>query len=81
MAATLNHIRESLENYTERNGEFLPALNQVLARIYALGIYKDLTVEYSMPVLDGYVVLPEDAHSIIHATVGNTPHHPALPVA
>lgn len=76
MATTLSNIRATLEDYTERNGEFLPALNQVLSRLYALGIYKDLTVEYSLPVLNSMVVLPEDASSILHAIVGSRPVRP-----
>lgn len=76
MATTLANIRETLGDYTERNGEFLPAVNQVLARLYDLGVYRDLTVEYSLPVLNSIVVLPEDAHSILHSIVGNQPTYP-----
>lgn len=77
MATTLAEITDLLEDYTETNGAFLPALNQVLSRLYKIGIYKDLTVQYSLPVFNGRIVLPEDAASIIHARVSGNPTPPA----
>lgn len=77
MATTLAEITNLLEDYTETNGAFLPALNQVLSRLYKIGIYKDLTVQYSLPVVNGRISLPEDAASIIHARVSGNPTPPA----
>lgn len=77
MATTLAEITTILEDYTETNGAFLPALNQVLSRLYKIGIYKDLTVQYSLPVVNGRISLPEDAASIIHARMSGNPTPPA----
>lgn len=72
-AFTLNQLAPMLDKYTEPNGDFKASLNQVLARIYNMGIYRDLTVQYSLPVQDGCVTLPDDAYSILHTMVDGFP--------
>ena len=62
-----------LGTYIEPNGDFKSSLNQVLARIYNMGIYRDLTVQYSLPVVDGCITLPDDADSILHTMVDGFP--------
>ena len=62
-----------LDKYIEPDGDFKASLNQVLARIYNMGIYRDLTVQYSLPVQDGCITLPDDAYSILHTMVDGFP--------
>jgi len=62
-----------LGTYIEPNGDFKSSLNQVLARIYNMGIYRDLTVQYSLPVVDGCITLPDDADSVLHTMVDGFP--------
>jgi len=62
-----------LNTYVEPDGSFASSLNQVLARIYNMGIYRDLTVQYSLPVQDGCITLPDDAHSVLHTMVDGQP--------
>jgi hypothetical protein len=57
----------------EAGGDFLASLNQVLARIYSTGTYRDLTVQYSLPVVDSHVTLPDDADAILHTMVDGSP--------
>ena len=63
-ALTVNQIRNTLGSYVEAGGDFIASLNQVLARIYSIGTYRDLTVQYSLPVVDSHVTLPDDADAI-----------------
>lgn len=51
----------------------MASLNQVLSRLYGIGTYRDLTVQYSLPVIDGAVTLPDDAASILHTMVDGFP--------
>jgi hypothetical protein len=72
-ALTTNQLRNTLGSYVEAGGDFLASLNQVLARIYSTGTYRDLTVQYSLPVVDSHVTLPDDADSILHTMVDGSP--------
>jgi hypothetical protein len=72
-ALTVNQIRNTLGSYVEAGGDFIASLNQVLARIYSTGTYRDLTVQYSLPVVDSHVTLPDDADSILHTLVDGSP--------
>lgn len=72
-ALTLNQIRNTLGSYVEAGGDFVASLNQVLARIYSTGTYRDLTVQYSLPVVDSHVTLPDDADAILHTMVDGFP--------
>jgi hypothetical protein len=70
---TLNHITSLLGTYIEPNGDFKASLNQVLARIYNIGTYRDLTVQYSLPVVNGCITLPDDADAVLHTMVDGHP--------
>jgi hypothetical protein len=72
-ALTTNQLRNTLGSYVEAGGDFLASLNQVLARIYSTGTYRDLTVQYSLPVVDSHVTLPDDADAILHVMVDGSP--------
>jgi hypothetical protein len=72
-ALTTNQLRNTLGSYVEAGGDFLASLNQVLARIYSTGTYRDLTVQYSLPVVDSHVTLPDDADAILHVMVDGFP--------
>ena len=70
---TLNHLTSLLGSYIEPDGDFKASLNQVLARIYNTGTYRDLTVQYSLPVVNGCITLPDDADSVLHTMVDGHP--------
>jgi hypothetical protein len=70
---TLNHMTSLLGTYIEPNGDFKASLNQVLARIYNMGTYRDLTVQYSLPVVNGCITLPDDADAVLHTMVDGHP--------
>jgi len=70
---TLNHITSMLGTYVEPNGDFKASLNQVMARLHNIGTYRDLTVQYSLPVVDGCITLPDDADSVLHTMVDGHP--------
>lgn len=72
-ALTLKQISSVLGSYVEPNGDFKASLNQVLARISNTGTYKDLTVQYSLPVQDGCITLPDEADSVLHTMVDGFP--------
>jgi hypothetical protein len=72
-ALTTNQLRNLLGTYIEPGGDFLASLNQVLARVYSTGTYRDLTVQYSLPVVDSHVTLPDDADAILHVMVDGYP--------
>lgn len=72
-ATTVKQLIQMLEDYVEPNGEFRPSLNQVLARIYNMGTYRDLTIQYSLPVVDGCITLPDEADAVLHTIVNNQP--------
>lgn len=72
-ALTTNQLRNLLGEYVEMGGDFLKSLNQVLSRIYSMGTYRDLTVQYSLPVVDSHVTLPADADAILHVMVDGSP--------
>lgn len=72
-ATTYNSLAPLLSSYVEPGADLLRSLNQVLARVYTMGTYRDLTVQYSIPVVDAGITLPEDADSVIFTTVNNSP--------
>ena len=72
-AYTLSQLAPMLNSYVEPDGDFKSSLNQVLSRIYNMGIYRDLTVQYSLPVINGCVTLPDDADSVLHTMVDGFP--------
>jgi hypothetical protein len=72
-ATTVSQLVPMLSKYIEPDGEFTNSLNQVLSRIYNMGTYRDLTIQYSLPVVDNCITLPEEADSILHTTVDSQP--------
>jgi hypothetical protein len=70
---TLLQISNTLGAYVEPGGDFMASLNQVLSRLYGMGTYRDLTVQYSLPVVDGAVTLPDDAAAVLHTMVDGYP--------
>jgi len=72
-ALSLAQLTTMLEAYTPSDGTFLPRLNQALARIYNMGTYRDLTVQYSLTVSQGCIRLPVTADAILHAIVDGSP--------
>ena len=72
-AATVNQLASLLDTYVEPDGDFKKSLNQVLARMYNMGLYQDLTLQYSLPVVNGCITLPEEADSILHTMVDGYP--------
>lgn len=72
-ATTFASLAALLGTYVEPNGDFKGSLNQVLSRMYNMGTYRDLTVQYSLPVVDSCVTLPDDADSILHTMINGNP--------
>ena len=72
-ATTVNQLVPMLRQYIEPDGEFKTSLNQVLSRIYNMGTYRDLTIQYSLPVVDNCITLPDEADSVLHTIVNNQP--------
>jgi len=72
-ATTASQLAPMLSSYVEPGGDFKNSLNQVIARMYHMGTYRDLTVQYSLPVSNGCVTLPEDADSVLHTMVNGMP--------
>lgn len=72
-ATTVNQLVPILGQYIEPDGEFKTSLNQVLSRIYNMGTYRDLTIQYSLPVVDNCITLPDEADAVLHTIVNNQP--------
>jgi hypothetical protein len=72
-ATTVNQLVPLLGQYIEPDGEFKTSLNQVLSRIYNMGTYRDLTIQYSLPVVDNCITLPDEADAVLHTLVDNQP--------
>lgn len=68
-AYTVAQLESLLGSYVEPSGDFTAALAQVLPRIYAMGMWRDLTFEDSYDASLGYISLPSDAESVIACTV------------
>jgi len=72
---SLHHLTELLASYVPSDGTFLTRLNQALARLCNLGTYRDMTVQYSLPVVGGTIYLPKDADAILHCLINGVPSH------
>lgn len=72
-ATTVNQLIPMLGTYVEPDGSFKQSLNQVLSRIYNMGTYRDLTIQYSLPVVDNCITLPDEADAVLHTLVDNQP--------
>ena len=72
-ATTVNQLLPLLGSYIEPSGDFKSSLSQVLSRIYNMGTYRDLTIQYSLPVVDNCITLPDEADAVLHTIVDNQP--------
>lgn len=72
-AYTAAQLETKLSSYVEPNGDFYGALSQVLPRIYAAGLWRDLTYETSMSGADGYISLPADSEAVLACTINDNP--------
>lgn len=68
-ALTLSQLKSLFAMYEPSDGSLVPRLNQSLFRLYNMGIYRDLVVQYTLPVVGGCITLPEDADAVLHALV------------
>lgn len=60
-------------SYVVPRGNFISALKQVLPRIMALGLWRDMTYEISLSGELGYVSLPPDTDSVLACTINDRP--------
>jgi hypothetical protein len=72
-ATTVKVLSDQLASYCSPDQQFLPILNLVLPRLYAMGYWKDLCYELEITTSNGYFSLPMEAESIMSATVDQTP--------
>ena len=72
-AYTVAQLEGILGTYTKPGVTFISALSQVLPRIYAMGLWRDLAYETSCTSTYGYISLPEDTDSVLAVTVNNFP--------
>lgn len=72
-AMTVKSLSDQLSNYCSPDQQFLPVLNLVLPRLYAMGYWRDLCYELEITTPNGYFSLPAEAESIMCATVDGTP--------
>lgn len=72
-ALTYSQINESLSSYKDPAANMKAVLNQVLPRLYSTGIYRDLTIQYQLPIVDGCITLPKNAESILLAQINSQP--------
>lgn len=72
-ALTLKQISDALSIYAPTDGSFVPRINQTLARLHNMGTYRDLTVQYSLPVVGGCIYLPLDAEAVLHTAIDGQP--------
>ena len=72
-ALTVAQLQPILGSYTEPAADFSAALAQVLPRLYALGMWRDLVYQVSMRSENGIVNLPEGSESIISCTIDDKP--------
>lgn len=71
-AATVGQLARRLSSFVAPDGpSFIESLNQVLERVYAKGVWRDLTYQTTLPVSNGMVILPADADSVLHYTFDN----------
>jgi hypothetical protein len=72
-ATTVKVLADQLASYCSPDQQFLPILNLVLPRLYAMGYWRDLCYELEITTPNGYFSLPLEAESIMSATVDQTP--------
>ena len=73
-AHTLAQLEVILGEYTVPGGmSFASAMGQVLPRMNALGLWRDMAYEISLPGNLGYVSLPADTESVLACTINDRP--------
>lgn len=70
---TVRQLTPILGSYVEPDGDFVSALSQVIPRIYALGLWRDLVYQTWVTSEDGVVHLPDDAEALLACTVEDNP--------
>ena len=71
---TVAQLEEILGTYVPTEGaDFMLALRQVLPRLYAIGLWRDLAYEVSLSGQYGYVSLPADTEAVLACTINNYP--------
>jgi hypothetical protein len=72
-ATTLGQLSQTLSTYTGPGQSFAPVLNQALEVIYGMGTWRDLTIEGSFDCSNGYFTLPDQADTVLFASVDSQP--------
>lgn len=70
---TVKSLSDQLSSYCSPDQRFIPVLNLVLPRLYAMGYWRDLAYEYRITTSNGFFALPLDAESIMAVTVDKSP--------
>ena len=75
MPKFVSDLETSLSGYVHPDLNFLDVLNEVLPQLASRGIWKDLTFEKTISLVnaDRFFTLPEEADSVLHALVNNEP--------
>ena len=74
-AMTVKSLSDQLSNYCSPDQRFIPVLNLVLPRLYAMGYWRDLAYQYQITTSNGYFALPQDAESIMSVVIDKAPQH------
>lgn len=72
-AMTVKSLSDQLSSYCSPDQRFIPVLNLVLPRLYAMGYWRDLAYDYRITTSNGYFALPLDAESVMAVTVDQAP--------
>jgi hypothetical protein len=72
-AMTVKSLSDQLSSYCSPDQRFIPVLNLVLPRLYAMGYWRDLAYDYRITTSNGYFALPLDAESIMAVAVDKSP--------
>jgi hypothetical protein len=72
-AMTVKSLSDQLSSYCSPDQRFLPVLNLVLPRLYAMGYWRDLCYELEIETSNGYFSIPAEAESVMAAMVDQTP--------
>lgn len=70
---TVKSLSDQLSSYCSPDQRFIPVLNLVLPRLYAMGYWRDLAYDYRITTSNGYFALPLDAESIMAVAVDKSP--------
>jgi hypothetical protein len=70
---TVAGVEEALHPYKSVGSSFIQQLNLILPRLYAMGMWRDLTYETTISSTDQNFTLPEEAESVLSALIDNDP--------